>query len=58
MSEKEVVQKDEEELHRLDEEIAQARQHLKEELHQGEPSFIEEGREEDEGDTDDTIAPG
>jgi hypothetical protein len=57
MSEKEVVQKDEEELHRLDEEIAQARQHLKEELHQGEPSFIEEGRE-DEGDTDDTIAPG
>ncbi|HSS08490.1 MAG TPA: hypothetical protein VLL25_01300 [Acidimicrobiales bacterium] len=57
MSEKEVVQKDEEELHRLDEEIAQARQHLKEELHQGEPSFIEEGRE-NEGDTDDTTAPG
>jgi hypothetical protein len=45
--EKDVVQKDEEELHHLDEEIAQARQHLKEELHEGERTFIDEGKDKE-----------
>jgi hypothetical protein len=46
-NEKDVVQKDEEELHQLDEEIAKARQHLKEQLHEGERTFIDEGREKE-----------
>jgi hypothetical protein len=56
MTEKDVVRNDEEKLEHLDEEIAQARQHLKEQQHEGEPTFIEEGTE-DEGDVDNTIAP-
>jgi hypothetical protein len=56
MSEKDVVRKDEEQLEQLDDEIARARQHLKEQEHQGERTFVdEEGR--DKGDTDNTIAP-
>jgi hypothetical protein len=56
MSEKNVVRKDEEQLEHLDEEIAQARRHLKEELHEGERTFIdEEGK--DTGETDNTIIP-
>ena len=59
MNEKDVVRKDEEELQRLDAEIAQARQHLKEELHEGERTFIDEGSDEgdDKGDVDNSIAP-
>ena len=61
MSEKDVVRKDEEQLEHLEEEIAQARRHLKQELHEGERTFIdEEGSDEegpDKGETDNTIAP-
>ena len=59
MNEKDVVRKDEEELQRLDAEIAQARQHLKEEPHEGERTFIDEGSDEgdDKGDVDNSIAP-
>ena len=56
MSEKDVVRKDEEQLEQLDDEIGRARQHLKEQQHEGERTFIdEEGR--DKGETDNTIAP-
>ena len=58
MSEKDVVRKDEEQLEQLDDEIARARQHLKEQQHQGERTFIdEEGRDQAKDDTDNTIAP-
>ena len=58
MSEKDVVRKDEEQLEQLDDEIARARQHLKEQQHQGERTFIdEEGRDKATDDTDNTIAP-
>ena len=56
MNEKDVVRKDEEQLEQLDDEIGRARQHLKEQQHEGERTFIdEEGR--DRGETDNTIAP-
>jgi hypothetical protein len=55
MNEKDVVKKDEEQLKHLDDEINAARQHLKEQTHEGERSFIEEGS--DKGETDNTIVP-
>jgi hypothetical protein len=51
-----VVEKGEEQLEHLDEEIQQARQHLKEQTHEGEPAFVDEGTEDTE-DTDNNIAP-
>lgn len=44
-------------LEHLDEEIKQARQHLKEQTHEGEETFITEGGPADEAETDNTIAP-
>jgi hypothetical protein len=44
-------------LEHLDEEIGQARQHLKELTHEGEETFIEDGGPADEAETDNTIAP-
>jgi hypothetical protein len=55
MNEKDVVKKGEEQLKHLDDEINTARQHLKEQTHEGERSFIEEGS--DKGETDNTIVP-
>jgi hypothetical protein len=55
-SEKDVVRDDEEKLEHLGEEIEQARQHLKEQQHEGERTFVDEGSE-DSGDIDNTIAP-
>ena len=58
MSEKDVVRKDEEQLEQLDDEIARAKQHFKEQQHEGERTFIdEEGRDQAKDDTDNTIAP-
>jgi hypothetical protein len=51
-----VVAKDEEQLEELDKEIAQARQHLREQTHEGERHFYEDGTE-DRKDVDDTIVP-
>jgi hypothetical protein len=51
-----VVEKGEEQLEHLDEEIQQARQHLKEQTHEGERAFVDEGTEDTE-DVDDNIAP-
>jgi hypothetical protein len=56
MTEKDVVRKDEDQLEHLDEEIARARQHLKQEMHEGERTFIDE-EGEDKGGTDNTIVP-
>jgi hypothetical protein len=56
MNEKDVVRKDQEQLEQLDDEIARARQHLKEAQHEGERTFIDE-EGPDKGDTDDSIAP-
>jgi hypothetical protein len=44
-------------LEHLDDEIGQARQHLKELTHEGEETFIEDGGPADEAETDNTIAP-
>jgi hypothetical protein len=60
MNEKHVVRKDEEQLEHLDKEIAEARQHLKQEQHEDERTFIdEEGKDtgENRGETDNTIIP-
>jgi ribosomal protein S15P/S13E len=51
-----VVEKGEEQLAHLDEEIQEARQHLKEQTHEGERALIDEGTE-DTKDVDDNIAP-
>jgi hypothetical protein len=51
-------EEDEKKLEHLDEEIGQARQHLKEQTHEGEETFIEEGGPADQAETDNTIAPG
>jgi hypothetical protein len=51
-----VVEKGEEQLAHLDEEIREARQHLKEQTHEVEPAFIDEGTEDTE-DVDNNIAP-
>jgi hypothetical protein len=51
-----VVKKDEEELEHLEKDIAVARQHLKEQTHEGEETFINEGRNS-VGETDDAIVP-
>jgi hypothetical protein len=40
-----VVEKDEEELEHLEKDIAAARRHLKEQTHEGEQTFIENGPE-------------
>ena len=52
-----VVAKDEAELKELDEEIAVAKEHLKEQTHQGERYFYEDGAEDDPREVDDNIAP-
>jgi hypothetical protein len=49
-----LVEKDEAELAHLDEEIAEAREHLKEETHQGERYFYED---DPEGDKDKPATP-
>jgi hypothetical protein len=51
-----VVAKDEEQLEHLEQDIAVARQHLKEQTHEGERAFIDDG-DESAGETDDAIAP-
>jgi hypothetical protein len=51
-----VVAKDEEELEQLEQDIAVARRHLKEQTHEGEETFINEGRDS-AGETDNSIAP-
>jgi hypothetical protein len=51
-----VVEQDEEQLKQLDEEIQQARQHLKEQTHEDERAFVDEGTE-DTKDVDNNIAP-
>ena len=50
------VEQDKKQLEHLDEEIQQARQHLKEQTHTDERSFIDEGTEDTE-DVDNNIAP-
>jgi hypothetical protein len=50
------VEKDKKQLEHLDEEIQEARQHLKEQTHEDEPTFIDEGTE-DRKDVDNNIAP-
>jgi hypothetical protein len=50
------VEKDEQQLTKLDQDIDKARQHLKEQTREGEETFIQEGSES-RGETDDTIAP-
>jgi hypothetical protein len=52
-----VVEKDEEQLEHLEKDIAEARQHLKEQTHEGERTFIDDGSES-AGETDNSIAPG
>lgn len=54
--EESVVEKDKEQLAKFDEDIGKARQHLKQQTHEGEETFIEEGSES-RGETDDTIVP-
>jgi hypothetical protein len=51
-----VVVHDEEELEQLEKDIAVARQHLKEQAHDGERTFIDDG-DESGGEVDDAIAP-
>jgi hypothetical protein len=51
-----VVEKDEEQLEDLEKEIAVARRHLKEQTHEGERTFIEDGPPS-AGETDTSIAP-
>lgn len=50
------VEKDQTQLEHLDEEIQQARQHLKEQTHEDERAFVDEGTE-DTKDVDNNIAP-
>jgi hypothetical protein len=59
MTDKDQPLPDEEEkkLQHLDEEIGQARQHLKEMTHEGEETFIGGGGPADAAETDNTIAP-
>lgn len=52
-----VVEKDEEQLEHLEKEIAVARRHMKEQSHEGEHTFIEDGPQS-AGETDNSIAPG
>jgi hypothetical protein len=47
---------DEERLAKLDADIEQARQHVKQQTHEDQETFIQEG-DESQGQTDDTIAP-
>jgi len=51
-----VVEKDEEQLEQLGHDIAEARQHLKEQTHEGEETFIGDSPAS-AGQTDDAIAP-
>jgi hypothetical protein len=51
-----VVEKDQEQLANLDEEIGEARRHLKEQTQEGDRAFIDEGTEDTE-DVDNTIVP-
>ena len=51
-----VVEKDEEQLEHLEKDIELARQHLKEQTHEGERTFIDDG-DESAGETDNSIAP-
>lgn len=51
-----VVAADKEQLEHLDKDIAAARQHLKEQTHEDERSFIDDG-DESRGETDDAIVP-
>jgi hypothetical protein len=51
-----VVAKDEEELEHLEKDIEVARRHLKEQSHEGERRFIDDGSQS-AGDVDDAIAP-
>jgi hypothetical protein len=51
-----VVAHDEEELEQLEKDIAVARQHLKEQTHEGERTFIDDG-DQSGGQVDDAIAP-
>jgi hypothetical protein len=57
-TEDEVVAKDEEQLQQLDQKISEARQHLKEQTHDDERSFIDEEGSDHSGETDNNIAPG
>jgi hypothetical protein len=50
------VAKDQDQLEHLDEEMQEARQHLKEQTHEGERSFVDDGTE-DRKDVDDNIVP-
>ena len=52
-----VVAEDEEQLEHLDEEIAEAREHLKEQTHDGERYFYEDGTADDPSEVDNNIAP-
>ena len=51
-----VVEKGQQQLDQLDEEIEKARRHLKEQTHEDEPTFVDEGTEDRE-DVDNNIAP-
>jgi hypothetical protein len=51
-----VVEQDEEKLEHLEKDIAVARQHLKEQTHEGERTFVDDGNES-AGEVDDSIAP-
>ena len=52
-----LVEEDKKRLEHLEEDLGQARQHLKEQSHEGEETFIEECDPRDHEETDDTVAP-
>jgi hypothetical protein len=55
-AEKETIEQDKQRLAELDDEINQARQHLRQQSGEDGPSFKDEGTES-QGETDDTIVP-